>query len=86
MLLPCNVIAMTERELLLLGQLRQDIKAGRAREARVAAGFSQAELGEVVGVHQCTIHGWETGRRRPHGEAGVRYARLLDKLTRETTP
>lgn len=81
MALRVNVIAMTEHDLLLLRQVRDDAKSGRARQARVSAGFSQAELGAVAGVHQTTIALWELGRRRPRGPAALRYARLLRRLS-----
>jgi DNA-binding transcriptional regulator YiaG len=75
--LRCSVIGMTERDLLLLHRVREDAKSGQARQTRTAAGFSQSEIAEVTGVSQATISAWESGRRRPRGDAGLRYARLL---------
>lgn len=74
-------MGMTEHDLLLLCQLREDTKSGHARQARVTAGLSQAEIADVAGVHQTTIALWESGRRRPRGAAALRYAHLLHRLS-----
>jgi DNA-binding XRE family transcriptional regulator len=63
MFLRCNVDRMTERDLILLRQVRADAKSGRAREVRMDAGVTQSELGAATGVHQATIALWELGHR-----------------------
>jgi len=80
LILECSVASMTEQELLLLRRMREDALSGKARQARIDAGLSQAEIAAVAGVNQTTIALWELGRRRPRGEAALRYARLLRRL------
>ena len=65
---------------LLISEARELVRSGEARELRLAARLSLAELAEDVGVHPTTIWGYEAGRRTPTGAAAVRYARLLRKL------
>ena len=48
-----------------LGDAREAARSGRARELRIKAGFSQAELAGYCGVTSTTIGLWETGKRRP---------------------
>ena len=38
----------------------------RVRQLRKALGWSQDRLAREIGVHQTTIHRWETGDRVPH--------------------
>jgi DNA-binding transcriptional regulator YiaG len=64
-----------------LARLRELVASGRAREIRERARLSQAEVGAAVGVHQPTVHKWETGRTMPRGQAAVAYVGLLDKLS-----
>ena len=51
-----------------------------AREIRVAAGASQAQVAAELGAATNTVSRWETGSRRPSGEVRVAYARLLEDL------
>ena len=46
------------------------------------AGLSLAELGVAAGVSKSCVWRWETQRRRPRGEAAVRYLRVLEDLSR----
>jgi len=46
----------------------------RIREARRAAGVSQAALGETLGISQVWLSQWETGKRTPSVEWLVRLA------------
>jgi DNA-binding XRE family transcriptional regulator len=71
---------MTEHDVLLLSQVREDARSGRARQTRTSAGITQAELAAATGVSQTTIALWEAGRRRPRGTAALRYARVLRRL------
>lgn len=76
-------------EAVILARLRADMASGRAREVRVAARLSQADVAAAVGVDQTAIANWEAGRKKPRrGEAAIRYAELLRKLadiTREAS-
>lgn len=35
------------------------------KERRKVAGFTQQELGTLIGVDQSAIHQWETGKTKP---------------------
>lgn len=50
------------------------------RAIREAAGASQEDVGQAVGVHRETVSRWERGLRRPRGEQLVSYVELLDRL------
>ncbi len=50
------------------------------RGVRVAAGASQADLAELLGVHRETISRWERGNRRPSPRHLARYLELLEEL------
>ncbi len=58
------------------------MKSGRAKQIRVDAGLSQAELGADVGVTYQAISRWEANERVPHGEVAVRYLQVLRQLER----
>ena len=47
-------------------------------EARVSAGYSQAEFAEMLGVSQRTVSSYETGQRRIHAVLLIKAARLLN--------
>lgn len=48
------------------------------REKRKAAGLTQIELAERVGVTQTAISYWETGRRRPGVDDALLLAEALN--------
>lgn len=68
--------------LLDLAKAKRFAKSGAARMIRVQAGLSLAEVAAHVGVSPTTIFRWERSERAPHGEAAVRWMRLLDELGR----
>jgi len=68
------------RQLAELTQMRQMVRSGRARNIRVAARLTLAEVAQEVGVHPSTVHYWEVHGRIPRGEPATRYARLLADL------
>ena len=47
------------------------------RDARQAAGYSQAELARLVGVQLVTLKAWESGRRAPKPATQRRLADVL---------
>lgn len=63
---------------------REATRAGRAAAIRRDAGLSQAEVAEHVGVTAAAISRWESGKRRPRGQAAIRYGRILGELERRS--
>ncbi|MDG9722330.1 helix-turn-helix domain-containing protein [Streptomyces sp. DH41] len=55
------------------------------RRLREAAGLTQAQLAERVGVTRGTVRAWESGRTTPRGRKREAYAKLLSALAPETT-
>jgi transcriptional regulator with XRE-family HTH domain len=71
--------------------LIEQVKAARrlpppavARAIRDAAGVSQQQLADELGVNRVTIARWELGTRTPGGQLRLRYFDLLEQL-REIT-
>jgi transcriptional regulator with XRE-family HTH domain len=56
---------------------RQLIATGKARELRVAAGISQAEIASRCGVLPSAVSRWENGSRRPRGKAAAVYSAIV---------
>jgi len=58
--------------------------ADRLREARIAAGLTQEQLGFAVGVSKSSVSAWETGRETPSfrllPELRITLKRSLDEL------
>jgi transcriptional regulator with XRE-family HTH domain len=52
--------------------------ATRLKELREAAGWSQGDLGDMLGVARNTISGYENGKRRPDGEKLATLSEVLD--------
>jgi len=50
----------------------------RITELRVAAGLSQAELGDLIGVTRQTVNAIEGGKYSPSLEAAFKIARVLN--------
>ncbi|MEY2590542.1 MAG: hypothetical protein QOJ67_2526 [Acidimicrobiaceae bacterium] len=72
-------MAHTE-ELERLAKVRSLAAGGTARAIRKAARLSLNEIAHPIGVDQSTIYRWETGSRRPQGEAALRYLVVLESL------
>ncbi len=71
---------MDTTEALLLGEARTKAKSGAAQKARESRALSRAEVAGLVEVSESTIFRWESGARKPMGEAGIRYGRILSIL------
>ena len=63
-----------------LVRVRRMAATGVARQIRMEAGLSQAEIADAVGVHRVTLFKWENGRQRPKGPRALRYGEVLDEL------
>lgn len=50
------------------------------REAREAAGMSQQEIAQIVGVSKQAVSHWEAGIRTPRGALLYRYAEAVRAL------
>lgn len=50
------------------------------RQIREDARVEVTRIASEVGVSRQTISLWESGRRRPRGQAGLKYARILADL------
>lgn len=73
---------MNSRDLERVAAVRALALNGEARTRREAAQLSLSEVASNCGVDTSTVWRWETGQRRPRGEAALRYWRLLDLLDR----
>lgn len=69
-------------QLLDLVNVRAIARSGRAREIRVAAGLSLADVAGAIGVAAGTVQRWENGLRKPYGAPALRYGALLGALDR----
>jgi DNA-binding transcriptional regulator YiaG len=65
-----------------LARVRRLCATGAARAIRETAGLSLAEVGAAAHVERTTIWKWEKARRRPHGDAAIRYLRVLEEMAR----
>lgn len=69
---------MTDIELLLLARERSE--SGTARSLRESAHLSRGDVARACGVTSGAVLMWEAGRRRPSGDAGIAFGRLLANL------
>lgn len=76
---------MTDHDLRLLAWARKAAADGRARTMRERAGWSQGELAAAIDTTEASVSRWESGDRRPRGELGLAYARLLAELAAITS-
>ena len=53
---------------------------------RIKAGLTQLELARRLGVKECVITFWETGRSQPHIEQAVDIAKILEAEPKEIFP
>lgn len=73
---------MTLHDLQDLRLAREWAATGAALAIRESAGLSLNELARSIDVSPSTVLRWERGEHRPHGACGIRYAQLLQQLTR----
>ena len=64
-----------------LQELRSLTSSGTARDIRVAAFLSQADIARSIGTDPSTVARWERGERMPRGDVALKYRRLLAKLS-----
>lgn len=55
------------------------------KERRKAAGYTQQELGTMIGVDQSTIHLWEAGKTKPRKAHLAELAKLYKCSEKELT-
>lgn len=53
----------------------------RIREAREAAGMTQAELAQLLGINNVTLSGYETGKHDPKSATLVQIAKICNTTT-----
>jgi transcriptional regulator with XRE-family HTH domain len=51
-----------------------------ARAIRDAAGVSQQQVADELGINRVSVARWELGARIPRGPLRLRYVELLDEL------
>ncbi|MDX3366178.1 helix-turn-helix transcriptional regulator [Streptomyces sp. ME02-6987-2C] len=67
-----RIDALVEEDTLPTPQVRQQL--------RLAAGLTQTEVAEAIGVKRLAVAQWEAGRAQPHRGNRRAYAHLLRKL------
>jgi DNA-binding transcriptional regulator YiaG len=65
-----------------LQAVRASTTSGTARSIRLDARLSLHDVASSIGVDCSTVARWERGERLPRGAAALRYAALLDRLTK----
>ena len=80
--MPPSIFSATRRQ---ADRVRADLKSGKARQARIDAGVSGAEVARELqrrghGVSPQAVFYWETGRSRPTVEHALAYGRVLAAL------
>lgn len=71
---------MSKSDLLLLAKGRRWCADGTARQLRERHRLSLVEVAAVAGTTDATVSRWESGLRRPRGNAALRYVKLLESL------
>lgn len=63
-------------------QVRSDLPDPKQRKSiREAAGLSQQELADFIGVTRAAVANWESGTRTPRGQRLTRYVEAIRTLT-----
>ncbi|MEU6680940.1 helix-turn-helix transcriptional regulator [Streptomyces sp. NPDC046925] len=50
------------------------------QQLRIAAGLTQAEVADAIGVQRVAVARWEAGLTKPHRGNRLRYAHFLKRL------
>jgi len=64
-----------------IARLRASFRNGTARQARLAAGISMAEIASATGVSRQAIGSWERCRSIPSAGHALAYAKALAAAT-----
>ena len=75
-----HVLSVRTMELKDASWVRRLTITGGARALRQAARVSASEVARQIGASPSTVCRWERGERRPTGDVGARYVRLLRDL------
>jgi transcriptional regulator with XRE-family HTH domain len=79
---------LSERDLVLIARVRDDLRTGRARQEREAAGLKVAEIAERAGVTPAAVRLWERcgpdGKplRVPDAAHALAYGRALEAVAK----
>lgn len=73
-------LMVTALMVVALARLRTMCVDGTAREIRLRADVSLAEIADAIGSTPVTVSRWERGMHSPRGEAAARYLELLTEL------
>lgn len=63
--------------------VRAELRSGQARERRIAAGVSGADMARVLRVTPAAVFYWETGQAVPTVPHALAYGKLLERLERK---
>lgn len=74
--------ALREDKLERLARARHLAASGEARRVRLHTQTSLSEIAEACSVDTATVWRWETGTRRPRGDAALRYGSVIELLAR----
>lgn len=74
---------MNQDDLLLLAKWRRYAASGVALQLRIKSTLSAREVARQVGISHTAVYSWEHGypSRKPSGVAGLKYAKLMEKLS-----
>ena len=67
-----------------LARLRFLTKSGEARTIREAAQLALSDIAQSIDADPSSVGRWERGERLPRGDVALRYARLLERLSKPT--
>lgn len=68
-----------QRDLLMLAAARY-ARSGEGRRIRERVNMQQQEMARRIGITTSGLWRWEHGKRRPQGDAAVKWAQQLTRL------